>query len=121
MILPMRITGPLFAIIGVGSLWMAWLMGSERLPRNGLVGMRTRATMASDAAWNAAHRASAWSIALTGLVLLVGGIWLLLDRRSPESTRNVVLGISLAVLAVVVIGGVQADRVAKGTTSASGD
>ena len=115
----MRIIGPLFAIIGVASLWMASLMRDDRLPRNGLVGMRTRATMASDAAWNAAHRASAWSIALTGVVLLVGGVWLLLARRSPDATRNVLLGITLAVLVIVVVGGVQANQVAKGTTSAS--
>lgn len=75
--------------------------------------------MASDAAWNAAHRASAWSIALTGVVLLVGGVWLLLARRSPDTARNAVLGITLAVLVIVVVGGVQANQVAKGTTSAS--
>ena len=116
----MRLAGSLFSIIGVGSLLMAWLMTNERLPRNDLVGMRTRATLASDAAWNAAHRASAWSVALTGVVLLVGGIWLLLNRQSPGANRNVVLATCVAVLIIIVIGGVHAHQVAKGTTSASG-
>lgn len=111
--------GPFFGIIGAGFLWLAWLMHQERLPRNGLVGMRTKATMASDAAWNASHRASAWSVALAGLVLLVAGLWLLLSRSSAGSSRNVVLGTCVAILVVIVVGGIQADRVARGTSSAS--
>lgn len=115
----MQITGPLFGLVGAGFLWLAWLMQNERLPRNGLVGMRTKATMASDAAWNASHRASAWSVALAGVVLLAAGLWLLLARQSASADRTVVLGTCLAILVVIVVGGIQADRVAKGTTSAS--
>lgn len=116
----MRITGPLFSIIGAGFLWLSWIMASGRLPRNGLVGMRTKATMASDTAWNASHRASAWAVAVAGVILLAAGFWLLLTRPSPSVERNVVLATCLAILVVIVVGGVQADRVAKGTTSASG-
>lgn len=112
--------GAFFGIIGAGFLWLAWLMQHERLPRNGLVGMRTKATMASDAAWNASHRASAWSVALAGVILLIAGLWLLLTRQSASSSRNVVLGTCLAILVVILVGGIQADRVAKGTASASG-
>lgn len=111
--------GPFFGIIAAGFLWLAWLMQQERLPRNGLVGMRTKATMASDAAWNASHRASAWSVALAGLVLVVVGVWLLVSRPAASSSRNVVLATCVAILVVIVIGGVQADRVARGTSSAS--
>lgn len=117
---PVQITGPLFSIIGAGFLWLAWLMQHERLPRNGLVGMRTKATTASDVAWNAAHRASAWSVAVAGVILLAAGLWLLLARQPASIDRNVVLGTCIAILVVIVVGGVQADRVAKGTTSASG-
>jgi uncharacterized membrane protein len=115
----MRINGPLFAILGAGSLWIAWLMQNERRPRNGLVGMRTSATMASDAAWKASHRASAWSVAVTGVILLAAGLWLLLTRQSASDERTVLNGACIAVLVVLVVGGVQAHRVAKGTTSAS--
>lgn len=117
----MQITGPLFAIIGAVFLWLAWLMQHERLPRNGLVGMRTKATMASEAAWNASHRASAWSVALAGVILLEAGLWLLLTRQPATLNRNVVLGTCVAVIVVIVVGGIQADRVAKSTTSAFGD
>jgi hypothetical protein len=116
----MQITGPLFAVLGAGFLWLAWLMQNERLPRNGLVGMRTKATMASDAAWNASHRASAWSVALAGVILLAAGVWLWLARDSGGDGRSIVLGSCVAILVVIVAGGIQADRVAKGTTSASG-
>lgn len=115
----MQLTGPFFAIIGAVFLWLAWLMQNERLPKNGLVGMRTKATMASDAAWNASHRASAWSVAVAGVILLAAGLWLLLTTQSANVNRNVVLGTCIAILVVIVVGGVQADRVAKGTTSAS--
>lgn len=115
----MHIAGTLFSIIGIGFLWIAWLMTNERLPRNDLVGMRTRATLASDAAWNAAHRASAWSVALTGVVLLVAGVWLLLNRQSPGTNRNAVIGTCVAIVIIIVAGGIQAHQVAKGTTSAS--
>lgn len=109
-----KLTGPLFSVIGVGSLWIAYLCATERLKRNGSVGMRTKATMASDAAWYAAHRASAWSIAVAGLIFLAVGIWLLVTRPDDAGARTAVLGSAIAVLVVIVIGGVQADRVAKG-------
>lgn len=115
----MRITGSLFGIIGASFLWLAWLMQNESLPRNGWVGMRTKATMANDPAWFASHRASAWSVALAGVVLLAAGLWLLLARQSASAGRNVVLGSCAAMVIVMVVGGIHADRVAKGTTSAS--
>lgn len=108
-----KLVGPLYAILGAGTLWLAYLCATGRLKRNGLVGMRTRATMATDAAWYAAHRASAWSIAVAALILLAVGVWLLLARPGDVEARSAVLGTSLIVLVVVVIGGVQADRVAK--------
>lgn len=119
-----NITGTIFAVLGVAFVWLAWLMSQERLPRNGLVGMRTRATMTNDAAWYAAHRASAWSIVFVGILMLAAGLWLLLMRTSADTVRVIVLGTCLAVLVVVVVGGLQADRVAKdinqGTDGAAG-
>ena len=107
------VTGPLFTLVGAGSLWTAWLCSTGRLKRNGFVGMRTKATMATDAAWHAAHRASAWSLAMTGLVLLGTGTWLLASGRSASSERNVVVGVSILSLIVISIGGLQAHQVAK--------
>ena len=107
-------TGLLYSVLGVGSFWLTYLCATERLKRNGTVGMRTKATLASDAAWYAAHRASAWSIAVAGLIFLAVGVWLLVARPEEAGARTAVTGSAIAVLVVVVIGGVQADRVAKG-------
>lgn len=38
--------------------WMQSLAASDSLARNGLVGIRTRATLASDEAWTAGHKAA---------------------------------------------------------------
>ncbi len=114
----MQSTGPLFGVFGAGSLGLAWLMHAERLPRNGLVGMRTGATMASDAAWTAGHHDSAWAVALAGVVLLGTAGWLSLDRRSTATRRTAVLGTSIGLaVALVVLGAIQADRAARGTLS----
>jgi uncharacterized membrane protein len=88
-------------------------MRTERLSRNALVGMRTNATMASDAAWKASHRASAWSVALAGVVLLGAGLWLVTGGQPASGDRTLRNGTLLAVLVVVVVGGFHADRVAK--------
>ena len=110
----MQSTGLWFGAFGAGALGLAGLMHAERLPRNGLVGMRTGATMASDAAWNAGHHDSAWAVALAGVVLLGTAGWLLLDRRASGAHRGAVLGTSIGLaVALVVIGGVQADRAAR--------
>lgn len=109
----MSATGSIFTLVGAGSLWTAWLCSTERLKRNGFVGMRTHATMATDAAWYAAHRASAWSLAVTGLLLLGTGIWLLASGRSASSERNLVVGVTILILIVISIGGLQAHQVAK--------
>lgn len=106
--------GPVYSVAGAVLLWIAHLSSEDELPRNGSVGIRTPATKASDAAWYAAHRAGAWSIALAGLVFLGVGMWLL--WRRPVDTRRVVLVSSLIVMAIVVIGGIQADQVARGVT-----
>ena len=90
------------------------LCTSERLKRNSIVGMRTSATMASDAAWFAAHRVSAWSIALAGVVFLAVGVWLVAVRPGDAAVSGVVLGSAAVVLVVILIGGLQADRVARG-------
>lgn len=78
---------PLATAIGLGLLLIAAgaILGvvayrSHRgtLPRNWIVGIRTTTTLASDEAWNAAHRAGAralsvgaWGALLTGAVLLL--------------------------------------------------
>ncbi|MFC7431396.1 MULTISPECIES: SdpI family protein [unclassified Agrococcus] len=64
--------------VGASMWWMARAAASGRLGRNAVAGIRTRATLASDAAWLAAHRraeghmrAAAWCALTAGLAALV--------------------------------------------------
>ena len=112
-----KVIGPLYSILSLNLFVVAYLSATDRLKRNKLVGMRTKATMASDAAWYAAHRASAWSIAVAGVVVLGTGGWLLAVRPGDDEGTRAVFGSAIAVLVVVVIGGLQAQRAAKGVVS----
>lgn len=74
---------PAASLVSLGLL-LGWAARSSRtgtLERNALIGIRTRATMASDAAWDAGHRAAApvlevvaWASVVTGLVGTVTAI-----------------------------------------------
>lgn len=51
---------PAASLVMVGALlaWLAHASDQQHLGRNGAVGIRTRATLRSDAAWAAGHRAA---------------------------------------------------------------
>jgi uncharacterized membrane protein len=105
--------GILFTIGGVGFLGMAWLCARGKLRRNPIAGMRTSATMASDAAWFAAHRASAWAIAVDGVVMLGTGLWVALSRPLEAAEEEALGRACVLILVVTVVGGIQAHLVAK--------
>lgn len=90
------VTDPLAASAVVLGLWIA-LLGPvlSGIPRNAAVGIRTPATLASDAAWQAAHRAGARVFVITGLALALAG-----------ATRS--RAAMLAAFAAFVIGGLYA-------------
>lgn len=112
-----KLIGPLYSILSLSLFVVAYLSATDRLKRNKLVGMRTKTTMASDTAWYAAQRAGAWSVAVAGVVVLGTGVWLLVARPGDEGGTTAVLGSTVAVLVVVVIGGLQAQRAAKGAVT----
>lgn len=69
-----------------------------KIPRNRMVGVRTRATLANDTAWRVGHRAAVLPMVLTGRVAIVGG------------TVSVVLGFVnepfiVVVLALILLSG----------------
>lgn len=78
---------PAASLVSLGLLlgWCAQASRTGALERNALVGIRTPATMASDTAWEAGHRAAAsalgaaaWTSAATGVtatVLAIAGSW----------------------------------------------
>lgn len=103
----------LHALLGVLLLASAWAQRTDRIPRNGVIGMRTSATMASDAAWYAAHRASAWAVGVAGVIALgVAGVLILGNFETARQRQIVAVGTFL-VLGVVVAGGIHAHVVAR--------
>ena len=98
---------------GVVLVYVGLLERRGRLPRNRWVGIRTRTTMASDAAWTAAHRATSWSSTASGALLVVTGLGLLVLRPSGDGAAAVATGAVAIIALLVLIGGIQAQRAAK--------
>jgi len=108
-----KLIGLLYSVLSLSLLVVAYLSAKDRLKRNKLVGLRTKATMSSDAAWYAAQRAGAWSIAVAGALVLGTGVWLLVAQPGDNEATTTVFGSSIAALVVALIGGLQAQRAAK--------
>lgn len=114
-------------LIGSGALavGIAARGADGRLKRNGLAGIRTRATMASDEAWLAAQvagerstRIGGWTMAAAGLVAPLGAaVWWTVADDGPGGFLLVwgVLILALTLVAVIpfVMGVVQGQRAAK--------
>jgi multisubunit Na+/H+ antiporter MnhG subunit len=87
---------------------------SGTLERNWLTGVRTRETTRSDAAWEAAHAATARLIIGAGIVPIVAGAGMLVLRPNDDSTiATIVLGALGVTLALAVTAGVQGHRIAR--------
>lgn len=106
-------------LVGAGAalLVVAALSARGTLRRNRWVGIRTRATMASDAAWAAAHRAAAAPTAVGGAVLVAGGIAIPFVTNDDRGVAGA--GLAIAILGVSIVGfaavvGVRAARRATG-------
>ena len=105
--------GVLFAVIGLVFVGTGVAATSGRLPRNGVLGIRTHATMASDHAWKVAHHAAAWSFYAGGAVMLASAAILMAGRaRMNKATGLLALGGPAVMAIVVLIGAWQADRLA---------
>lgn len=99
---------------------------SGRLRRNRLAGVRTRMTLSSDAAWNAAQRASASFTIVAGCGAAFGGLVLALAAilgENPAGLADVASTIALATAAWAsgwaIAGGVAGQRAAEKTTRAN--
>ena len=105
--------GLVLIAVGVSLIAVWWAIRVGRLGRNRLAGIRTKAVMASDEAWRAAHDAGGWSIGLAGAATVVVGIGLALVQPSPGRTSLLVNAYAVALFVLVVIGGMQGDRAAR--------
>ncbi|MFE6734815.1 SdpI family protein [Microbacterium sp. NPDC057650] len=77
------------------------------LRRNGWLGIRTTATLASDEAWARGHRAAVLPASLTGGIAIVGGV----VAMSLGHGRDIAVVVGIAV--VLVAGGVWIAAVAR--------
>ena len=78
------------------------LAGRGTITANGLVGIRTRATQSSDAAWRAGHRAATPVLVGLTIVTAVAAVIVLVATRDSSSDATNTTG--LWVLALVGIG-----------------
>lgn len=101
-----------FVASGVVVMTVARRGRDGRLRRNELVGLRTRATLSSDEAWLAAHRASYGASATSGLIAILGGAFTLL-ARSNGALAAVVTLTCVAILALTFWGAYQGNRAAR--------
>lgn len=60
-----------FVILGLVLLGVAGMVEAGTLARNGAIGIRTRATKASDHAWTVGHQAAYGAVRATGALCLV--------------------------------------------------
>lgn len=104
----MIVPAVILILAGLGLIWLAVTSWQERLPRNGLAGVRTPATMRSDQAFTVANKVAAPLTAVGGVVLALGGLLTALVPRS--SAGPVLLGSALACGAICVAGAVRGVR-----------
>lgn len=89
------IVGALLVLAGGGLVAVAVIGGRSRLRRNRWVGVRTEASLSSEAAFTLANRAAAVPTAAAGAIGLIGGAALVGGASGP---------LAVVVLAVSVVG-----------------
>lgn len=105
-------------LVGAGILTIVTGVLSRRrkLPRNWILGLRTRSTLKSDDAWFAAHEAAGRFIAGGGVILMVTGVVVLLLNPSDA----VILSGATLGVGVLVVGGVIGVRATKNHRDGNG-
>lgn len=102
--------GVVLVIAGVALLTVGLLGWRQRLPRNRFAGIRTPATLRSDAAFIAANRVAAPPVLAAGVVCTVGGG---LALGSVGSALTVIVAVTGAgALGLLLAGGLLGHRVA---------
>ena len=87
---------------GLALIVLGAVARAGKLTRQSVVGLRTKATMASDEAWKAAHEASAdWVIGAGAVMFVGGGVVMLTDSEMAGDV--VALGAIAMMLIPIVI------------------
>lgn len=100
--MPRLIVGSLFLLVGLVLLAVAVLGARGRLTRNRWIGVRTPATLASDAAFRHANRVAAAPLGAAGGVAVAGGA---VTVVGPAGAVSVVVA-AVTVVGVLVLGAV---------------
>jgi uncharacterized membrane protein len=104
----MIVPAVILMVAGLGLIGVAVASWQERLPRNGLAGVRTPSTMRSDQAFKVANKVAAPLTAAGGVLLILGG---LLTALLPRHTAGpLLLGSALACAAICIAGAVKGVR-----------
>ena len=107
------VIGIALAVAGLALIVVARLTGGGRLGRNRLVGIRTRATLTSDAAWAAAHRAAAPALSWAGATAMGIGVVLATLRPSTGDTVALAIAGGVITLGLVAAGSAKGLRAAR--------
>lgn len=86
---------------------------SGTLARNWYVGIRTRATLASDENWEAAHRAGGGLLMIAAAGPVVGGAIVLLDPSNVVGVTVILVGLGWLV-GFVIAAGIQGQKATDG-------
>ncbi|SEE91508.1 SdpI family protein [Jiangella alba] len=100
------------AASGAAIVWMARATASGRLRRNYWAGIRTQATLASDDAWLAAHRAARPATEAGGWAAVVAALAVFVVPADPEGLLAVPVLAGVGVLLVLVLVGARRGVVA---------
>jgi uncharacterized membrane protein len=90
----MMVGGTALAVLGATAR-------ARKLTRQSVVGLRTKATMASDEVWKAAHEAAVNWVVGAGAVLFAGGVLVMLT--DSESTGDVVVLIATGLMLIPLV------------------
>lgn len=99
-------------IVGAVMLATCWWGSQGRLPRNRIIGIRIPATMRSDAAWDAGHRAAAGPTGIGGGIAVLAALGVVAAGLDLIGWVIAAIGL-VAVLASAAVATVAASRAAK--------
>jgi uncharacterized membrane protein len=97
----MMIAGIALVVCGIVLVALGTIAGAGRLPRQSVVGLRTKETLASDEAWKAAQEAGANWVIAAGAILFVGGVSVMIV--DSETTGDVVALIATALMLIPLV------------------
>lgn len=110
--------GLILVIVGIALLTVGLLGWRQRLPRNRFAGIRTPATLRSDATFVAANRVAAPPVLAAGAVCTVGG-GLALGSTGPALTIIVAV-VGAGAIGLLLAGGLLGHRVAAAIPAQTG-